>query len=321
MSEAAALRARGLALLPELEGLARSPLERWTLPREWPLGELWVKRDDLLGEGGAKVRKLRVELGRARRAGVGVLTVGHLDSNHALATARAARGLGLRVELDLLGRPARDPPRAEILGGSADAVRFHRGPVRLGISVAFALAAARLRRAPLRFLPPGGTTIASTAAVAMAVAELVDDFAALGEPLPQRWAVAVGSGGTLAGLWAGVRALNLSVRILGVAASSRWVGPAAITALCNRTLRRLGASARLRRREVELDFGPLGQGHGASTSASREVLAQLGELGHPLDPIYTAKALVGLEAAAAPRTGPAAPGGTWLFWHTGVSVH
>src|SRR5580698_7822433 len=101
------LRASILALCPELVSLRFSPLERWQLP--W--GSPWVKRDDLLGEGGSKLRKLLAELPGARARGQRVLTFGYLDSNHAPATARLGAKLGIPVELRLLGAEAEDPAR------------------------------------------------------------------------------------------------------------------------------------------------------------------------------------------------------------------
>src|SRR5690348_8348669 len=74
--------------------------------------DLWCKRDDLTGVGltGNKVRKLEVLLGDALAKGATtVVTTGGIQSNHARATAVAARQLGLRPVLLLRGEPPAVP--------------------------------------------------------------------------------------------------------------------------------------------------------------------------------------------------------------------
>lgn len=306
------LRSRGRALFPELSQLGPSALERWPVPKHWPLahgGALWVKRDDLLGEGGTKVRKLTVALARAQASGRGLLTVGHLDSNHAPATARAAALLGVPVELALWGRPHSDPVRAVWLRSLAP-VRFYSSALGLVFGTAVRLWRARRQ---LDLFPPGGTTAVTTAAVALAVAEVVGQFEALGEPIPTRWAIAVGSGGSFAGLLAGARALGLSVAVTGVVASSRLLGRRREARLANAALRLLGCTERVVAGDVKLQGRQAGAGHGVPTAASQAAARELGALGHQLDPIFTAKAMAEVAAASA-------PGERWLFWHSGVAV-
>jgi 1-aminocyclopropane-1-carboxylate deaminase/D-cysteine desulfhydrase-like pyridoxal-dependent ACC family enzyme len=303
--DAAALRAVGARLFPELSTLGPSPLERWTLPKGWPLSEIWVKRDDRLGDAGTKLRKLAVALARAKVAGGGLLTIGYLDSNHALATARLAKPLGIPVRLELLGDPASDAVRAQSFREAAPS-HFHSTTAGLLVGAALGLMGKHFR-----LLPPGGTTALTTAAVALAVGEACEQLTSAA--VPNRWAVAVGTGGTLAGLWAGVRALGLPVRPYGVAVSSRLVGPRRVARLANEALEILGSSARVRPGEIEIDRGQLGGGHASPTAASISALAELAVLGYPLEPIFTAKAMAGLRARA---TG----GESWLFWHTGMKV-
>jgi len=302
------LRARVQARCPELASLSPSPVERWELPD----GPLWVKRDDLLGEGGTKVRKLQAELPAARARGEKVLTFGHLDSNHALATARFGAKLGIPVELRLLGREAQDPVRAGVFRAAAP-TRLHRTALGLAVGTGWRLLTARLRGERLRRFPPGGTTPASTAAVALAVAELVEQFDDRREQVPENWVVAVGSGGTLAGLLAGARALGLAVRVQGVAASSRWIGSRRVSQLANQALQLLGLESRLPSGEVAIAWDQFGEGHARPTEQSAGIVREMSELGHEVDPIFNAKALAWLAVHAR-------PGERWLFWDTGVTV-
>lgn len=67
---------------------------------------IWIKRDDLTGLafGGSKVRALELTLGDAISKGADtILTMGEPQSNHARLTAAAARKLGLKVVLVIVG--------------------------------------------------------------------------------------------------------------------------------------------------------------------------------------------------------------------------
>ena len=248
----------------------------------------------------------------ARAQGRRIVTFGYLDSNHALATARLGAKWGVPVELQLLGRDSEDPGRAALLRSVAP-TELHATALGLGLATVRRMLAARVHGEPLLRLPPGGTTARSTAAVALAVAEAADQLRALGESVPEDWVVAVGSGGTQAGLLAGVRALGLPVRVHGVAASSRWVGPRRVSRLANQALRLLGVRARVRPGEVDVAWEQFGAGHGKPTAESERMLREVAAPRHELDPVFTAKALAWANARAR-------PGQSWLFWHTGTAV-
>jgi D-cysteine desulfhydrase len=133
--------------------------------------------------------------------------------------------------------------------------------------------------------------------------------------------VAVGTGGTAAGLTLGLRIAGLRTRVLAVVVND-------LLRLDERTLGRLaGKSARLlRRRGADLPAAVttealtptvtrrwLGAGYGAATDASEEAHRSASEQGMALDPVYTAKAFAGLLGErAAGRLG----GGPVLFVQT-----
>ncbi|HUB06963.1 MAG TPA: pyridoxal-phosphate dependent enzyme [Myxococcales bacterium] len=289
------------------------------LPAPWSRARLWVKRDDLLGTGGTKVRKLAHALAAAKAAGAQtVLTFGHLDSNHALATARAARAAGLRTELWLQERSADElPERRRAMAEAAERVTYRRGTVGLVLGAAGSFAAAAVRGRPPWVMLPGGTSPATSAAVAPLVLEVVEQLAVLGEPLPPRWAVAVGSGGTLAGLWAGVRGLGLPVRLVAFHASDPWLTRRSlVAALANAALDRLDLPGHVGADEIELSAAQFGPGHGVPTEASRRAREEWAAAGLPLDPTYGAKAAAGLREAI--ERGP--EGDRWLFVSTGTQV-
>ena len=81
-----------------------TPVHRWHLPGVPEGCEVYVKRDDLTGAqlSGNKVRKLEFLLADAlARDADCVVTIGAVQSNHARATAVAARYLGLDAHLVL----------------------------------------------------------------------------------------------------------------------------------------------------------------------------------------------------------------------------
>ena len=81
-----------------------TPIHPWPVPGLPPGVELHIKRDDLTGMelSGNKVRKLEFLLAEAMQRGHdSVITIGGIQSNHARATAVAARYLGLPCHLIL----------------------------------------------------------------------------------------------------------------------------------------------------------------------------------------------------------------------------
>jgi D-cysteine desulfhydrase len=315
-----ALRLRAAALSVRLDPGPPSPLQLVEgLPEPWSRARIWVKRDDLCGPGGTKVRKLAAALSAARASGAKtVVTFGHLDSNHALATALAARDAGLGADLWIQASAGSDlPERRQAFAAVATRVSYRQGQVGLVLGAAGSIVAGWLQGYAPCLLLPGGTTPATCAAVAPLALEVAEQFETLGEPLPERWAAAVGSGGTLAGLCAGLRALQLPCRLVGFHASDPWlVRPSLVAAYANAALDRLGLSGHLSADQLELSIEQLGQGHGIPTEASQRAQVEWAAAGIELDPIFTAKAAAGVRAAI--ERGP--PGQSWLFFHTGTKV-
>jgi 1-aminocyclopropane-1-carboxylate deaminase/D-cysteine desulfhydrase-like pyridoxal-dependent ACC family enzyme len=170
--------------------------------------------------------------------------------------------------------------------------------------------------APWLFLP-GGTTPVTCAAVAPMALEVAEQFEKLGEPVPERWAAAVGSGGTFAGLRAGLHALELPCRLIGFQASdARLVRPWLLAAYANAALDRLGLPGHVSADEIEVSAEQLGAGHGIPTEASQRAQTEWASASVQLDPIFTAKAAAGVRAAI--ERGPV--GQRWLFFHTGTKV-
>jgi L-cysteate sulfo-lyase len=265
-------------------------------------GDLLVKRDDLTDLGGGnKVRKLEHLVAEAVRDGATVLvTQGGVQSNHARMTAAAAARLGLRAVLVLGGTPARDRPGNLALEGALGA-RVVVVPDPADVDARVAEVAGDLRAAGEvpAVLPLGGSSATGARGYLACAAELQEQA-----PDARHVVVAVGSGGTMAGLVAGLGA----DRVLGVDTGAVPDPVERVTALAA-ALGCPEAPLRLRRDQV-------GRGYGAPTEAAGTALRTAARTeGLLLDPVYTAKALAGLAAAVA--DGSIRPGEPTVFVHTG----
>jgi L-cysteate sulfo-lyase len=282
-----------------------------------PGDRLWLKRDDLtgLGGGGNKVRKLERTLAAALRDGADCLvTTGAAQSNHARLTAAAGARLGLPVTLVLAGAPGR-PGAApagnllldEIFGarirwaGDADDTRL----AAVADETAAELASAGAHPAVIPF---GGSNRDGALAYADAARELhhqLHDL--LRDQREATSVVAVGSGGTMAGLVAELG----PERVLGVHAGAVTAPAEAVAALASTiTAERQNPQAlRLRTDQVGVGYGSLTE----PTAAAIRLAARTE--GIVLDPTYTGRAMAGLIAAV--RDGDLDGDAPVVFWHTG----
>ncbi|MEV4338937.1 D-cysteine desulfhydrase family protein [Streptomyces sp. NPDC049590] len=270
--------------------------------------DLWVKRDDLtgLGGGGNKVRKLEWTVGAALAEGADTLvTTGAPQSNHARLTAAAGARLGLDVVLVLRGSPGGSRSGNLALDGLFGARLVWAGEAdRAGLDAAAAEVCARLRAAGARPapIPFGGSSALAARGYAVCGAELREQV-----PHLRTTVVALGSGGTMAGL---VAALG-SGSVLGVDVGA-LPDPAAAVAECAAPLTDeevTPEALRVRRDQV-------GAGYAALTGPASEALRLAARTeGLVLDPVYTGRALAGLRAAV--RDGDIRPGERTVFLHTG----
>jgi len=155
---------------------------------------------------------------------------------------------------------------------------------------------------------------------ARAAFELAEQVAAGELPEPSHVVVALGSGGTAAGLLAGLRLSGLRSRLLCVLVSDVIrMNARSVARLARRTLRLLNAHGTTRAADplqgtLRVEPRWLGRGYGHSTPAAERAMSLLAEReGVALDPVYTAKAMAAildLNEAGAFGDGPV------LYWHT-----
>jgi 1-aminocyclopropane-1-carboxylate deaminase/D-cysteine desulfhydrase-like pyridoxal-dependent ACC family enzyme len=285
-------------------------------PLQWleALG-LWVKRDDLVAAlyGGNKVRKLERLLGAARAAGKSrILTLGAAGSHQVVATVLYGRRAGFEVEAVLVPQPASEHARRNLRASLAQGLEPIVSP---SWPAAPAIVATRLRR-DTYFVPLGGSNVLGSLGFVDAASELATQVASGTMPEPEVVVVALGSGGTAAGLAVGFEAAEMRTRVLAVAVSQ----PAPVLAamarrVARKTAEELGLSrARIVRavKRIEIDRRWIGRGYGWSTPEGEAALDAAARTGVVLDPTYTAKAFAcALAMARAPtRSGPI------LYWHT-----
>jgi D-cysteine desulfhydrase family pyridoxal phosphate-dependent enzyme len=269
---------------------------------------LLVKRDDQTGLalGGNKARKLELLLADALARGCDtLLATGGAQSNFARMAAAAAARCGLACHLVLSGHAPDRPTGNLVLDGLFGATIEFAGTSHWG-KLEERVAALAAELGPRAYpMPVGGSTPLGALAYVDAAGELL---AQLGRT-PDWVVVADGSGGTHAGLLAG---LPESVRVLGVDVARPPVP------LVERVAELAAATAQLAGRPNPLAkpivVDHAGPGYGAISEECRDAVRLAARTeALLLDPVYTGKAMAGLIAAA--RAGSVS--GTVVFWHTG----
>jgi D-cysteine desulfhydrase family pyridoxal phosphate-dependent enzyme len=277
-------------------------------------GALLVKRDDATGlaGGGNKARKLEYLCADALAQGCDVLvTGGGRQSNHVRMTAAAANKLGLACTVVLAGgRPSRpsgnvvldellrpDIVWVDDMGYYATEEAINRQSDRL---------AAEGHRPYL--VPIGGASAVGALGYVAAAVELLGQAGSDGVDLV---VVANGSGGTHAGLVAG---LGDHDRVLGVDVGTRPDLDEQVPQKAAEVATLAGLVAP--KGSCRIDHDRFGEGYGVPTAACREALDLTARFeGLILDPVYTGKAMAGLIAAR--REGRIGPDTRTVFLHTG----
>jgi D-cysteine desulfhydrase family pyridoxal phosphate-dependent enzyme len=275
---------------------------------------LLVKRDDLTGLalGGNKARKLEHLCSEALARGCDTLvTGGGPQSNHARMTAAAANRLGLRCHLALAGHePSQRDGNLlldELLGAT---LHFTGAREYYEIESSIETLAGSLAtegRTPFA-IPVGGASVTGVVAYAAAVDELrsqVED--------PGWIFVADGSGGTHAGLLAGLGASS-ATRVVGVDVGTRpdldTIVPRLAAEACRATDREPPSGS------VVVDHDHVGDGYGALSSECAEAIRLVARTeGILLDPVYSGKAMAALLDWL--REGRIGGDDTVVFWATG----
>lgn len=280
---------------------------------------LFVKRDDNTGLvlGGNKARKLEFLCGDALARGADVVvTVGAAQSNHARMTAAAARRLGMDVVLvlegDCPGKWEGNLLLDRILGAE---VRFSgsRRAEECAGEVSQELAAKG--RKPY-LIPVGGSNAVGVLGYVLAAWEILDQAERQGVR-PSHVVVAAGSGGTHAGLLAGMKMRCPDVRVVGISVSrTREALCARVAELATAAMDMLGGKKSVSPDDVLVECGYIGPAYGVPTEEGLEAISLLARReGLLLDQVYTGKAMAGLIDLV--KKGRFGGGEDVIFVHTG----
>jgi len=305
------------------------PLPRLTQALGGP--PVWIKRDDALGPalGGNKTRELEFLFGEAlQRRAQAVATFGGLQSNFARQMCAAAQATGLEPHCFYFApRPARLEGNlllAQIMGARLHFIPFGGGEAG-GLTLEQAIQLVRwiARLTPglwgqrTYFMPVGGHTTVGCLGYVLAALELDEQ---LHEQGIQRATivVAAGTGGTLAGLLAGLQLGNRPHRLIGIDVGKLWRGfPASIAALAAATCAMLDHPHRFTAAEAPIiERTYVGAGYAKPSPGGLDALRRLARHeGILLDPVYTCKAMAGMIDLI--QRGAVPPDQPLVFWHTG----
>ncbi len=287
--------------------------------------QIWMKRDDLtgMGLGGNKVRKLEFLAGDAlARGATHLVTQGAVQSNHVRQTAAVAMKLGLRCTAVLEHRIDTNDPAylgsGNVLLDEIMGIAIEHRPGGTDMQAAIEEVGARLQEAgETPYLIPGGgsNAIGATGYAAVAL-ELVQQANEQGLRI-DRLVHATGSAGTQAGLVAGLHALSIPIRVLGIGVRNpRDKQEAAVLKLARATVAHMGIERALPDDAVEANCDYVGPGYGRPTPGMVEAVRMVARTeGIFLDPVYSGKGMAGLIDLI--RRGVFKAGDTVVFLHTG----
>jgi len=287
-----------------------------------------MKNEGLYGTvyGGNKPRMLEFVLADVLAKGAGtILTFGGLGTNHGLATALYGREQGLRTVLLLLDQPVDDIVRRQLCWFQQLGAILHytgNAPRTVVMALLLFFRYANWRRGKLPYLVlPGGSTAMGTVGYVNGALELAEQVAAKELPEPESVVVALGSGGTAAGLALGLRLAGLKTHVVAIRISDRLpLTPETVAGLANRAarlMRQRGATLPLTKIEptsITVLSDWLGPGYGYPTPEGERAQELLQEKeGFALDLTYTGKTMAALLALL--EDGRLGEGPT-LYWHT-----
>lgn len=298
--------------------------------------EIYIKRDDLTGLafGGNKSRKLEFIISDMlqKKADV-VITWAGLQSNWCMQTAAAARSFGIKPIL-ILFKPADQPATADgnvlldvILDADIRILDAAKGRIVKSAQAMEILdeagREARGRGHTPYLVPVGGSLVRGdmdkplgAISYVLAMAEILGQMGGLGAA-PDYIVHATGSGGTQAGLVVGARALSGGCRVLGISVSDPK-GPFSddVLEIARATDEALGLNLDILPSDVTVFDEYIGEGYGVVDKSVAETIRLVFQTeGIVLDPVYTAKAMVGLRDLI--KTGFFNPTDKVVFLHSG----
>ena len=288
---------------------------------------LWIKRDDLLGlaGGGNKTRKLEFLVADAIEKGADTLvTTGAVQSNHCRLTLAAAVKEGLACRLVLEERVANSYSSEAsgnnflfgLLGVEAVTVVPAGTDLMARMTEVAADLAAQGRSAYV--IPGGGSNTHGALGYVSCAQELMQQAFETGLRI-DHLVTASGSGGTHAGVVAGLTGTSAGVPVTGISVrAAKAPQEEKILGLARATAELAGSRSLPTSDDVVVLDDYVGEGYSLPTDGMIEAVKLFARLdGVLLDPVYTGKAAAGLIDLV--RSGAFGRHDNVVFLHTGGS--
>jgi D-cysteine desulfhydrase family pyridoxal phosphate-dependent enzyme len=272
-----------------------------------------------LAFGGNKARKLEFLFADAKNKGADVvIAVGAVQSNCVCMVAAAARRLGMKPVLVLVGKEP-DVYDGNLLLDKLLSAEIHfiedYGPHVEDLMNRLADEFKAGGHNP--YLIPAGASVPSTVpGYALAMEELVNQFREIGETVDYV-VCACGTGGTQAGLVLGTKLLDVETKVVGASVfASKKDAVGGIVRLVNGSAKLLDVDLTLSAGDVTVFDDYIKEGYGILNSDVTCALKLVAETeGIFLDPVYTGKAMVMLIDLI--RNGYFKKDDNVVFFHTG----
>ncbi len=288
---------------------------------------LWIKRDDLLGlaGGGNKTRKLEFLVADAIEKGADTLvTTGAVQSNHCRLTLAAAVKEGLACRLVLEERVA-NSYSAEASGNNflfgllgVEAVTVVPAGTDLMARMTEVAADLTAQGRSAYVIPGGGSNTLGALGYVSCAQELMQQAFETGLRI-DHLVTASGSGGTHAGVVAGLTGTSAGVPVTGISVrAAKAPQEEKILGLARATAELAGSRSLPTSDDVVVLDDYVGEGYSLPTDGMIEAVKLFARLdGVLLDPVYTGKAAAGLIDLV--RSGAFGRHDNVVFLHTGGS--
>lgn len=312
--------------IPEKLNIANLPtkiqkLERLTKELQGP--NIFIKRDDETGSeiSGNKIRKLEFSVKEALNQGCNLLiTCGGIQSNHCRATAAIAAKLGLKSSLVLRGSEAKDIDGnlflnkllgADIKFITAEDYKHNRMLIMENLKTEY-----EKQGFKPYIIPEGASNGIGTFGYFNAMEEILNQEKDMNIRF-DKIIVAVGSGGTHAGLLLSKKILGFNGEIYGInVCDNEDYFKNRILNILDESINYLNMDLTFNLDEVHIIDGYVGRGYALSTPETLSFILHIAQLeGLILDPVYTGKAMYGLAEEI--KKGTFKKDENILFIHTG----
>lgn len=306
-------------------GFVPTPIEAWNNLGTLLGISLRAKRDDLngLGGGGNKIRKLEFLLADAQKQKADYLiTAGAVQSNHVRQTMAAAVKHGMKCRALLRGIEPRvrrgNLLLDELLGGETEF--YEQDDFNDAVYSLMDERKRQLVRQGYRpyIIPIGGSSPLGSLGYVSCAKEIRDQLDATGTSYPDYIVVAMGSGGTFAGLVAGCSQYLPKTKVIGIViTTATFASKENALALTQATAKLAGIETDFSITDLELNYDYIGPDYSIPSEAGNAAIKQVASLQAVfLDPTYTGKVFAGLVGCIGSTI---AKGSNVLFIHTGGS--